>query len=274
MASTYGVKLAELLAWNSWLSADCDAALFANLNSTASRAVCIGVWSQSVSAAITTSTRSGTATSTTVSMGPTQSGVVSGCQLFHTVVDGDDCLSIENEYSVTLAQLYRWNPSIGSTCNNLWLGYTYCVKGPGSSTTPKAISSPVSSSGPTQTGTAFSCSQYYTVTRGDSCDHIEAMYGIGFAQLYAWNPEIGSNCQTLRVGYSVCVAILSASAPTQPEIVSDCNRYYTVVSGDSCNYIETKYGITFAQLYSWNPAIGLNCQTLVVGYSVCVGVSF
>ncbi|OGM50928.1 hypothetical protein ABOM_000718 [Aspergillus bombycis] len=239
MAVTYGVKLVELLAWNSWLSGDCDSALFANLNSTSRRAVCIGVGSKSATATTTTSTRSGTATSATESMVPTQTGVVSGCQLFHTVVDGDDCPLMESKYGITLAQLYQWNPSISSTCNNLWLGYAYCVKGPGSSTTPTATSSNESSSGPTQTGTASKCNQYHTVVSGDSCDHIETTYGISFAQLYEWNPEIGSNCQTLRVGYSVCVAVSSASAPTQPGIASDCNRYYTVVSGDSCDGVET-----------------------------------
>ncbi|KNG89016.1 hypothetical protein ANOM_002404 [Aspergillus nomiae NRRL 13137] len=77
LASDYGVKLAELLAWNTWLSGDCDTALFANLNYTARRAVCIGVGTKSA------------ATSTTESMGPTQTGVVSGYQLFHTLVDSE-----------------------------------------------------------------------------------------------------------------------------------------------------------------------------------------
>ncbi|RAQ59552.1 hypothetical protein COH21_007923 [Aspergillus flavus] len=252
---------------------DCDTALWANLSSTASRAVCIGVGSKSAAATTTISTGSETATSTTVFMGPTQIGVVSGCQLFHTVVDGDDFPSIESDYGITLAQFYQLNPSIGSTCNTLWLGYAYCVKGPSSSATATAISSTASPNGHTQAGTVSNCNLYHTVVSGDSCDHIEITYGISFAQLYEWNPAIGSNCETLRVGYSICVAALSINAPTQHGIASDCNRYYTVVSGDSCDHIETMYGITFAQLYRWNPAIGSNCQTLGVGYSVCVRVS-
>lgn len=261
------------MAWNTWLLGDCDTALWANLSSTASRAVCIGVGSKSAAATTTISTGSETATSTTVFMGPTQIGVVSGCQLFHTVVDGDDFPSIESDYGITLAQFYQLNPSIGSTCNTLWLGYAYCVKGPSSSATATAISSTASPNGHTQAGTVSNCNLYHTVVSGDSCDHIEITYGISFAQLYEWNPAIGSNCETLRVGYSICVAALSINAPTQHGIASDCNRYYTVVSGDSCDHIETMNGITFAQLYRWNPAIGSNCQTLGVGYSVCVRVS-
>ena len=58
MAYTYGVKLEDLLAWNTWLLGDCDTALWANLSSTASRAVCIGVGSKSAAATTTTSTGS------------------------------------------------------------------------------------------------------------------------------------------------------------------------------------------------------------------------
>ncbi|KAI9651823.1 MAG: hypothetical protein M1829_002136, partial [Trizodia sp. TS-e1964] len=42
--------------------------------------------------------------------------------------------------------------------------------------------------------------------------------------------------------------------PTQPGIISTCNKYYLTVSGDSCSAIETKYSISFAQFYAWNPA--------------------
>lgn len=31
--------------------------------------------------------------------------------------------------------------------------------------------------------------------------------------------------------------------------------------------------ITFAQLYEWNPTTGLDCETLGIGYAVCVSIS-
>lgn len=65
----------------------------------------------------------------------------------------------------------------------------------------------------------------------------------------------------------------SSIARTQSGIASNCNKFYNVVQGDSCARIESTYGITFAQLYQWNPAIGNDCQTLWVGTAVCVGVS-
>lgn len=96
------------MAWNPWLAGDCDTALYANLDSSDHRAVCIGVSSAISTTTTTTTTASAT---TTTSAGPTQTGVVSGCQEGFTVESGDDCSSIEAEFGVTLAELYAWNPS-------------------------------------------------------------------------------------------------------------------------------------------------------------------
>lgn len=145
-------------------------------------------------------------TQTIASMGPTQTGVVSGCQKFYA--GGDDYSTIESKFGISFAEFYQWNPSIGSTCGSLWLGYAYCVKGPAST----AITT--GSRAPTQTGIVSNCDQYHTVVDGDSCAQIETTYGISFAQLYQWNPAIGSDCQTLVTGYSVCVGV-SAETTTR-----------------------------------------------------------
>lgn len=80
---------------------------------------------------------------------------------------------------------------VGSTCENLWLGYVYCVEGSTSST---AVVTP---SSPTQTGIASNCEEYYTVVSGDSCAGIESEFGISFEELYGWNPAISSGCESL-----------------------------------------------------------------------------
>ncbi|KAL4733561.1 hypothetical protein BDV11DRAFT_210111 [Aspergillus similis] len=96
---------------------------------------------------------------------------VSGCELFYTVQDGDTCPSIERKYGIRAALFYSWNPSIGSTCTNMWLGYAYCVKGPASSATTSAPGP----NDPAQTGIASNCNKNHSAT-----------YGITFAQLYGW----------------------------------------------------------------------------------------
>ncbi|RLL93315.1 hypothetical protein CFD26_102048 [Aspergillus turcosus] len=181
----------ELLAWNPWLAGDCDTELYANLNTSDSRAVCIGIDS------------SATTTTSSTSAAPTPTDTIAGCQEFYTVVSGDDCSTIETKFAISLAEFYAWNPSIGSTCTNLWLDEAYCVKGPATTTTT------TTSAVPTQTGITSNCDEYYTVVAGDSCANIESLYSITFAELYEWNPAIGSDCQSLWVGYAVCVGVSS-----------------------------------------------------------------
>lgn len=200
------MTLANLQTWNKWLSEDCDTSLYSGLNVTDYRAICIGVGSTDETTTSTaTVTTTGTSTQTTASMGPTQTGIVAGCQEFHTVADGDTCSTIESAFGISFGEFYQWNPSIGSTCSSLWLGYAYCVKGPVSTATTTGPS------GPTQTGIVSNCDKYYTVADGDSCTQIETTYGISFSQLYQWNPAIGSDCQTLTIGYSVCVGVSAES---------------------------------------------------------------
>ncbi|KAI2720884.1 hypothetical protein CBS147332_4124 [Penicillium roqueforti] len=197
IADDFDITEAELIAWNPWLATDCDANLYANLASGDMRAVCIGV--NSTVSATTTNPSTASATATTSAV-PTQTGYIDGCQEFYTVESGDDCSTMEAEFGVTLAQLYAWNPSIGSTCTGLWLGYAYCVKGP-------AATASTTASAPTQTGIVSNCNEYHTVVSKDSCAAVESEYGVTFAQLYEWNPAIGSDCEYLNVGYAICVGV-------------------------------------------------------------------
>ncbi|PYH34135.1 uncharacterized protein BO87DRAFT_435923 [Aspergillus neoniger CBS 115656] len=200
--SDFNITATELKTWNPWLSGNCDTALYANITGNDLRAVCVGVGSSS--SITTTATTATTTTKTAESAAPTQTGVITGCQEFFIVKYGDDCSTMEAEFGVTLEELYEWNP-IGPTCTNLWLGYAYCVNGP----VPTTIA-PVSIS-PTKTGSVSNCNKYHTVLDHDSCAAIESEYDITFAQLYDWNPEIGSDCRTLVIGDAVCVGISSES---------------------------------------------------------------
>lgn len=58
-----------------------------------------------------------------------------------------------------------------------------------------------------------------------------------------------------------------------PSIVSDCNKFYQIQSGDGCWSIEQAQAITSDQFLSWNPYVDANCDNLWLGYYVCVGVS-
>lgn len=41
----------------------------------------------------------------------------------------------------------------------------------------------------------------------DSCASIETAFGITFAEFLAWNPAVGSNCESLWLSEAYCVSI-------------------------------------------------------------------
>ncbi|KAJ7246131.1 RlpA-like double-psi beta-barrel-protein domain-containing protein-containing protein [Mycena haematopus] len=103
------------------------------------------------------------------------------------------------------------------------------------------------------------CAQSYTVVSGDTCAAIESRTGISDAQLHALNPSINSGCTNLQIGQVLC---LSSGG--------GCTQTYTVVSGDTCAAIESKKGISDAQLHQLNPSINSGCTNLQIGQVLCV----
>ncbi|OJJ42541.1 hypothetical protein ASPZODRAFT_162157 [Penicilliopsis zonata CBS 506.65] len=62
--------------------------------------------------------------------------------------------------------------------------------------------------------------------------------------------------------------------PTLPGIASNCVEFYTVVSGDYCEAVEKRFGITAADFLAWNPSISTDCLTnFWAGYAYCVGIN-
>jgi hypothetical protein len=52
-----------------------------------------------------------------------------------------------------------------------------------------------------------SCKTFYKVQSGDYCDKIASQYRISSSQIISWNPDVGSNCQSLWVDYYICVGL-------------------------------------------------------------------
>jgi hypothetical protein len=70
------------------------------------------------------------------------------------------------------------------------------------------------------------------------------------------------------VGYYACVGIPGAATP-MPGIVSNCSRFYQVVSGDGCDSIAQKSAITVANFRRWNTYINSACTNLWADALVC-----
>ncbi|KAK8074533.1 hypothetical protein PG997_009196 [Apiospora hydei] len=177
-------------------------ALFANLEENDFLAVCIGVNSTAPTATATSPSLTATGSKSSASMGPTPTGIIPSCRQFYTVQSGDSCAAIQGMFAISFADFFKWNPSIGSNCENLWLGYAYCVSAPTSSSTGGG-----GPAAPTQSGAAPNFNKYYTMQSGDGCEKIESQFGITLPQLYQWNPAIGPDCTNLWLGYAICVGV-------------------------------------------------------------------
>nr|POE90692.1 lysm domain-containing protein [Quercus suber] len=211
---------------------------------------------------------------------------------------GDTCTAIADYWGISLDQFVSYNPVVGSASNcNLQSGNSYCVEenygqGPATTSTPPSSSpSPTGNNAPspTQSGLIDSCTNFYKVKSGDYCQAIVDSYGTFTLQsFYQWNPSVNDDCSGLKPDFYVCVGVpgtpttaAPTSSPTssgpQPEqtgITDNCKAYYKVQSGDGCQAIVDMYGtFTLQDFYSWNPAVGSNCEHLFVGYYVCVGVT-
>jgi LysM repeat protein len=236
MASEFSITVSQLTIWNTWLGSDCDIALYANLGYEDTRAICIGV-----NASAPTGTASAppstiptqTGTKPTASMGSTQTGVVAECQQFYTVQSGDSCYSIETTFGITFAQFYQWNPSGMSPIPPTLVLSWCCI----TSMMEKIL--------------LFACA-YLTWRQWEAIART-----CGWAMRIAWRDLLQPPPQSSPTATSP-----GLTSPAQSGIASNCDEYYTVVSGDLCSKIETQFDITFAQLYQWNPAIGSNCESL------------
>jgi LysM repeat protein len=231
------------------------------------------------------------------------------CGKYYTVLSGDDCslITLNNTIAITLFEAI--NPSINSGCTNLVPGLAYCVSPKvnwnATSNSTTTTSGYVSAPDPTPTGTTENCYQWHVVVANDDCTFVEDEYGVTFAQLQQGNPNINSACSNLILGDACCVdgestagsksgSVLPSSntsseiaasstskrttttstvfipGPTQSGITSGCTGYYLVQSGDSCASIDSKFDISFAQFYAWDPAIGSNCGALWLGEVYCL----
>ncbi|KAF9882862.1 hypothetical protein FE257_004948 [Aspergillus nanangensis] len=117
IASAAGITLANFNNWNSGVGSGCSSLWLGYY-------VCTGVVGGTTTTKATTTTTKGNGVSTPT---PTQAGMVTNCKTFYKVVDGSTCDSIAKAKGVTVANIEKWNPGVGSTCSSLWLGYYICV---------------------------------------------------------------------------------------------------------------------------------------------------
>lgn len=148
----------------------------------------------------------------------------------------------------------------------------------------------ISTPTPIQTGMVSSCNKFHLVVSGDTCAAVAATAGISLANFEAWNPAVGATCEFLDVGDYVCIGIIGVTptsttststtkgngiatpTPFEQSMVTDCNKFHFVVSGDTCAAIAAESDITLAELISWNPEVGSSCSFLDLSEYICIGI--
>ncbi|RLL95511.1 hypothetical protein CFD26_104582 [Aspergillus turcosus] len=79
--------------------------------------------------------------------------------------------------------------------------------------------------------------------------------------LPGWNYGNSTSSNTTTTTTSSVPAASTPGAPTQTGIASNCDMYYTVQSGDTCETVAAEFGITTAQFLAWNPAVSSDCTS-------------
>ncbi|KAM7184012.1 hypothetical protein V8F33_013243 [Rhypophila sp. PSN 637] len=236
--------------------------------------------------------------------------MIPGCTKFYYVKKEDDCNSVLASNGLTLAQLFALNAGVKADCTGLWLEVYLCVAGPvptGPVTTTTRTTStaiPTGTNGiatptPTQPPSIVSnCNKFHYVEPGTSCAAVLSTNGITMAQLFAWNKGVGDDCSGMWTKVYLCVGVIGGTGPTTtsktsttttrnptgtngivtptptqpPSIVPNCNKFYFVQPGISCNAVLSANGITLAQLFAWNSGVGSDCSGMWSQVHLCVGV--
>ncbi len=177
---------------------------------------------------------------------PTQAGIAADCAAYWFVSTLDTCASIAELNGISQADLVAWNPALGSDCGGLVADFDVCVgltpstlttsEGSGASTSPSSTTTdaPTSSSPPPSTTTA----PPPTSTTGGGSGGVVT------------------------------------PSPIQDGMVSGCQQFYLVQSGDGCWAIANAHSIALPDFYAWNPAVnnGGECWGLWPDVYVCVGL--
>ncbi|KAL8366231.1 hypothetical protein RB595_004817 [Gaeumannomyces hyphopodioides] len=149
------------------------------------------------------------------------------------------------------------------------------------------------------------CAWWFDNDGSVSCSRIFQIYAITGRNFAYWNPSVTSTCGGLKTGFAYCVEGPDAPAetgptstaatsttstssgptttkppsngietpsPVQEGMVGNCDKFYFVPSGESCNDVLRKHGLSVSQLFAWNKAVNEDCSGMWANVWVCVGV--
>ncbi|OBT63306.1 hypothetical protein VE03_07916 [Pseudogymnoascus sp. 23342-1-I1] len=200
--------------------------------------------------------------------------VLSDCSSL-TPALGGDCLGLTQDYYICVGMP---DDSITSaTASTTTSGTTGGITGtitPSTTTSSVAsvttLVSGITTPSPAQAGMVSGCERFYWVESGDGCYNIAAAAGISLDSFYTYNPAVNTDCSGLQASVYVCISLsgpattittgtpipasatttepgaLGTPTPIQAGMVSGCERFYYVESGDGCYNLASEAGIALA----------------------------
>ncbi len=216
---------------------------------------------------------------------PTHPGMVGNCNKFTYDTPGDTCDGLAFWNGVGSGQWVKlWN-SVAEDCHNLQVYRYVCIGVIGG--TPTQAANGVATPLPSQTGMVSNCNKFLWAWPGDTCDSISFWNGVAGGQwVKLWN-SAGENCQYLQVNKYVCIGVIPGTptnvvgpngiatpVPTQTGMVSNCNKFVKVNSGDTCNIVAFFNGpISTGNFILWNTGVGAQCTNLQPDTYACIGIT-
>lgn len=164
---------------------------------------------------------------------------------YHKVARGESLGKIAARYGVSVADLKKWN---NLSSNNIMAGQRLLVD---------AGKAPVRDNGGQGSST-------HTVKSGESLSSIAERYGVSVADLKSWNGLSGDN---IKAGQKLKVNGTDAT-PSRNNEPAVRTKIHTVKRGESLGKIAARYGVSVADLKSWN---GLSGDDIQVGQKISIG---
>ncbi|KZL66303.1 LysM domain-containing protein [Colletotrichum tofieldiae] len=286
------ISMADFLKWNPSVGSNCESLWLDTY-------ACVGVIGGSTTPAKTTTTNAATTTKAgngVTTPTPIQPGMVDNCNKFHLIRETTTCQGIVDYNKITMTDFLKWNPSVGSKCESLWLGSHACVgviggSPPATKTTTKAAATTtkagngIATPTPIQPGMVTNCNKFHFIKTTTLCSGVLSYNSITMAEFLKWNPSVKSDCTGMQANTYACVNVIGRSptptttkpstgvttpTPTQAGMVKGCTKFHQVRSTTTCQGILDYNKITMAQFVKWNPAVKKDCSNLWSDTYACV----
>jgi hypothetical protein len=134
------------------------------------------------------------------------------------------------------------------------------------------------------------CNKFHWIAKGVVCSQVISYQKITLADFVKWNPTVKDDCSGMWAEVNVCVGVIGGATttpkpssttpsngvetpqPTQPGMVSNCNKFHWIAKGVVCSQVISFQKITLADFVKWNPTVKDDCSGMWSEVNVCVGV--